>query len=160
MGRTSPSIYLHFPDKASLMYAVCQRHYAESEHAMVSAAEGVEDPVDRVVALGRAFVHWGLANPEQFRILFLTDRSESMPGVTVDQVATGEAFTTILDAIGEAVDAGQVAVDDPLAVLLDLWAALQGITTLVITRPDFGLPDVDAWVDHLFGLVLDGLRPR
>lgn len=160
VGRTSPSIYLHFPDKDSLMFAVCQRQYQSSEDAMVAAAAGVEDPVERMVALARAFVHWGLDNPEQFRILFLTDRSSALRSVGLDQVATSGAFVAILAALGDAQRAGAVELDDSMAVLLDLWAAVQGITTLLITRPDFGLPDADAWIDHLLGLILDGLRPR
>ena len=160
VGRTSPSIYLHFPDKDSLMFAVCQRQYQASEDAMVAAAEGVDDPVERMVALARAFVHWGLDNPEQFRILFLTDRSAALRSVGLDQVATSGAFVAILAALEDARATGAIDVDEPLAVLLDLWAAVQGVTTLLITRPDFGLPDADAWIDHLLGLVLDGLRPR
>ena len=160
IGRTSPSIYLHFPDKASLMWAVCGRQFAEADGAMVAAVEGIDDPVERVTALARAYVEFAVGNPEQFRILFLSDRSKLGGASTVDDLGQTEGFALVVDSVRDAAAAGQIAVADELATVVDLWAAVHGIAALLVTRPDSGLPSPADWVDHMVGTLLDGLRPR
>lgn len=162
MGRTSPSIYLHFPDKASLMWAVCERHYADHEASMAAAAEGIADPLERLASLARAYVRFAVDNPEQFRILFLTDRTKLGGAATLEDLGQTQGFALVAEAVAEAAADGTIVVPDGdvLAVLVDLWAAVQGIATLLVTRPQGGLPGPEVWVDRFLRLVLDGLRPR
>ena len=79
VGVTPPSIYLHFADKVDLIFAVCERNFARLDEAMEAAAAGASDPVDEVLRRGRAYVRFGLAHPEQYRILFMNPPSASPP---------------------------------------------------------------------------------
>lgn len=163
VGCTSPSIYLHFPDKASLMLAVCEHQYAEHEAALSAAVDGIDDPVAALEALASTYVRWSLANPEQFRILFLTDRVRLAGEDVLRQLPGTQGFQLVHETLQRARDAGVIDLDDDadlVPVLLDLWALVQGIATLLVTRGVAEFPDPQAWVRHAVHLVLDGLRPR
>src|SRR5215211_7525579 len=72
VGVTPPSIYLHFPDKESLILAVSERHFETFDSAIEEAGASIEDPVESLRRRGRAYVRFGLENPEPYRILFMT----------------------------------------------------------------------------------------
>src|SRR5271165_7129521 len=48
VGVSSPSIYLHFPDKTALLYAVCQERFEQLDQVMEAAARLASDPFDEV----------------------------------------------------------------------------------------------------------------
>ena len=61
----------HFPSRAALMGAVAaealRRFNGEMQHAL--AAVSTDDPVERLRAIGHAFIRWTLRSPTHFRIL-------------------------------------------------------------------------------------------
>src|SRR5947209_3832940 len=84
VGVTPPSIYLHFADRNDLVFEVCERHAVMLEKAMADAAEGVEDPWERIRRRGYAYLRWGLENPEHYRILMMS-RPDQTPDRFVDE---------------------------------------------------------------------------
>jgi AcrR family transcriptional regulator len=157
VGVTPPSIYLHFADKSDLIYAVCEKNFAEFAHFIEAAIPGAAGPLDVLRGLGRAYVRFGLEHPEQYRILFLTRPPE---GWTADRILENAAFGHLLDAVQACLDARLLAPANPLLVGLGLWAAVHGITSLLITKPQLPWPDVDQLVDHVVSMCVDGLAPR
>jgi AcrR family transcriptional regulator len=148
VGVTPPSIYLHFPDKDALIVAVCERHFEVFDSVIEQAGATVDDPVESLRRRGRAYVRFGLDNPEPYRILFMSRtggdrRLEAITG------AGGRAFQHLVDAVQRAVD--------PVFAATALWTAVHGITSLLISLPDFPWPDVDALVDHACDIQIRGL---
>jgi AcrR family transcriptional regulator len=150
-GVTPPSIYLHFADKAELLGAVCELRFAELASHMDDAIQGIDNPLEALWALGRSYVSFGLANPEHYRIMFmtrpLTDTGDgeptTLPGLT--------AFGVVVEVVAQCMDAGAIAAGDPFLVATNLWTAVHGVTSLLIARPDFPWPEMD----RLMGLVID-----
>src|SRR6266545_2557125 len=64
VGVTAPSIYRHFPDKTTLIFEVCERHFNELDKQIDEAVAGTTDPVKRLQARGIAYVRFGRDNPE------------------------------------------------------------------------------------------------
>lgn len=130
VGVTPPSIYLHFADKDELFFEVCRRRFADFGLALMEALEGLDDPVDELRALGRAYIRYGLDNPEHYRILFgqkvampdSADGPEDLPGL--------QAFQLLVDTVGRGVDAGVFADRDPVEMAIGLWATTHGFVTL------------------------------
>jgi AcrR family transcriptional regulator len=157
VGVTPPSIYLHFADKSDLIFAVCEKNFAEFDQFIEAAAPGDAGPLEVLRGLGRAYVRFGLERPEQYRILFLTRPPE---GWTADRILENAAFGQLLEAVQACLDAGVLAPANPLLVGLGLWAAVHGITSLLITKPQLPWPDVDQLVDHVVTMCVDGLAAR
>jgi AcrR family transcriptional regulator len=156
VGVTPPSIYLHFPDKESLILAVCERHFEVFDSVIEDAGRSTDDPVDSLRRRGRAYVRFGLENPEPYRILFMT-RSESAQQRDVVVGAGARAFQHLVDAVQRCVDAGAFRPGDPVLAATCVWTAVHGITSLLISMPGFPWPDVETLVDHVTDIQIRGL---
>src|SRR5918996_577878 len=60
VGVTPPSIYRHFTDKTDLVFEACTRHFGGFESFIRERCGGVEDPVEKLAAMGRAYGGFGL----------------------------------------------------------------------------------------------------
>ena len=149
VGVTPPSIYLHFADKAELLGAVCEARFGEFSEFITDAVRGIDDPLEAVREMGRAYVRFGLENPEHYRIMFMT--RPLAEGLPLDRLPGLTAFGHVVAAVDRCMDAGAIAAGDAFLVATNLWTAVHGVTSLLIARPDFPWPDLD----RLMGLVLD-----
>lgn len=153
VGVSPPSIYLHFPDKDSLLHAVCDATFAELDDEVEKAVVGIDDLAEELRARGKAYVRFGLDHPEQYRILFMT-----RPRVEYEELPAPAAFEHHLLACQRAVDAGLLVEGvDALQAALTLWAGVHGITSLLIAKPTFAWGDQEALVDTLVAALVRGL---
>ena len=156
VGVTPPSIYLHFPDKDSLILAVCERHFETFDSVIEQAGTSTDDPVESLRRRGRAYVRFGLENPEPYRILFMTptngaERPDALSG------AGGRAFQHLVEAVQRAIDAGAFRRVDPVLAATGVWTAFHGVTSALISMPGFPWPDVEALIDHICDIQNRGL---
>jgi AcrR family transcriptional regulator len=157
VGVTPPSIYLHFADRNELIFAVCEVQFGHLDEAMQKAAAGIDDPWERVARRGRAYIDFGLNNPEQYRII-MTSRPGDTPERFVDErLSQTSAFSHVVDDVQEAIEAGRIRYPDPFLVSTGLWMLVHGITSLLIAKPDFPWPPTEQLVDHALGVYAAGL---
>jgi len=155
VGVSSPSIYLHFPDKTALLFAVCQERFEQLDQVMEAAARQASDSFDEVTRRGAAYIRFGLEHPEQYRILFM-ERQEPI-GFSEQRLAGLAAFDHMAAAVTAAMRAGQIHEGDPAVVTVGLWAAVHGITSLLIAKPHFPWPPLDAVVNQVLSMCGAGL---
>ena len=156
VGVTPPSIYLHFPDKDSLILAVCERHFEAFDRVIEAAGRSTDDPVESLRRRGQAYVRFGLENPEPYRILFMT-RNDSAQQRNVVVGAGARAFQHLVDAVQRCIDAGAFRPVDPVLAATGVWAAVHGVTSLLISLPGFPWPDIETLVDHVCNIQNFGL---
>ncbi len=158
-GVTPPSIYLHFADKTELLAAVCEARFQDFDRYLEEASAGIEDPLEALRARGRAYVRFGLENPEHYRILFMTRPGAERPELEVEDLPGMTAFSHLVEDVARAMNAGLLAPGDPFLVATGLWSNVHGVTSLLIARPDFPWPDLDRLLDHVLGVAVRGLQP-
>ncbi len=161
VGVTPPSIYLHFADRNDLVFAVCERHAEQLERTMDEAAEGVEDPWERIRRRGHAYLRWGLDNPEHYRILMMS-RPDQTPDRFVDErLADTAGLVPVAADLVAAIASEQVdSTDDPIETTKILWMMIHGMVSLLISKPDFPFGPVDEMYERMFELARRGLAPR
>jgi AcrR family transcriptional regulator len=160
VGVTPPSIYRHFPDKTSLIFEVCDRHFMTLDARINEAIAGVEDPVGALIAAGRTYVEFGTGNPEPYRVMFLTRSDETPEEYQYERLAELSCFGTVLGIVQDCIDAGRFRpeVSDAARATMGFWAWGHGLTSLLVTKPDFPWPEgfVDEYMDRcLRGLLAD-----
>jgi AcrR family transcriptional regulator len=159
VGVTPPSIYLHFADKNELLFAISEKHYAVFDEYVERAAAGATDPLEELLLRGRAYVRFGLEHPEQYRILFMRRPSATPPEFQDERLMKMTAFDHHEAAVQRAVDAGLISGDANM-IAITLWAAVHGITSLLLAKPDFPWPDQDTLIDYICQVQLFGVaRP-
>jgi AcrR family transcriptional regulator len=159
VGVTPPSIYRHFADKAALIFDVCVRHFTAIEDFLRARSDTVDDPIDRLAALGRAYMEFGLANPEPYRIMFMTRPDVVPTAYHGDVLAESAAFGLLRDCVQAAIDAGRLRpeLDDAFRVSLGLWARVHGLTSLYLSRPDLAWPEDGTFFDEYAASCLVGI---
>ena len=156
VGVTPPSIYLHFPDKDSLILAVCERHFETFDSVIEEAGRSTDDPVESLRRRGRVYVRFGLEHPEPYRILFMA-LNERAPQQDVVVGAGARVFQHLVDAVQRCIDAGVFRPVDPVLAATGVWAAVHGVTSLLISLPGFPWPDIETLVDHVCNVQNFGL---
>jgi len=159
VGVTPPSVYLHFDDKDELLFAICERHFAQLDRVTEEAAAGSSDLLESLALRGKAYIRFGIEHPEQYRILFMRKPSHTPEGFQVDRLRDAAAFDHLVEHVSKCVQAGLIQ-GDPLTVSLGLWASVHGLTSLLISKPDFPWPNVDAISDHVCRTAIRGLSPH
>lgn len=162
VGVTPPSLYLHFDDKDELFYEVCLRRFGEFHEFMAAAVEGVEDPAERLVALGRAYVEYGIRHPRQYEVLFVDQKDIVFEGREgLEELPGARAMQLLVDTITDGMDAGVFRETDPWLCALGLWAQTHGLvltlTVLNEGRTPFAAVAESALIESTMDRVLHGV---
>jgi AcrR family transcriptional regulator len=157
VGVTPPSIYLHFKDKEELIFSICERHFARLDEFIEAEGAKATDPIESLILRGKAYVTFGIENPEQYRILFMSKPARSAENMQPDELRQMASFDHVVQAVQRAIDAGAFG-GDPLLIAMGLWAVVHGITSILISHPQFPWPDRDALIDHILRLQCKGLQ--
>lgn len=144
VGVSPPAIYLHFPDKETLIFAICERQFAILDARLQDALVGIDDPLDALRRGGEEYVNFGLEHPDAYRIMFMGH--PAMEGRHAELVErTGLCmFQHLVDAVQRAIDGGALRSDvDAVDGAIFLWTGMHGLTSLLISLRDFPWPDRD-----------------
>ncbi|MCC8401628.1 TetR/AcrR family transcriptional regulator [Paraburkholderia sp. MMS20-SJTN17] len=68
------TLYLHFASRDDIARALCAEGYAQLLATFVPLMQ-IADPAERLKALGRAYVAFGVEHPETYRLIFMEDPS-------------------------------------------------------------------------------------
>ncbi|HEX2058204.1 MAG TPA: TetR/AcrR family transcriptional regulator [Actinomycetota bacterium] len=157
-GCTPPSIYLHFADKDELLMEVCERRFADLDRYAQDAAEGSDDPLESLRLRARAYIRFGLDHPQHYRLLMMTVHEKSLDELDWESSAGVKAFMNLVGAVQRCVDGGALPAETGAhQTALGLWATMHGITSLLITFPNFEWGDREELVDHLLDVHIEGL---
>lgn len=163
IGIAAPSIYRHFPDKASLLVAVVERSFNELDEALVAARDsGGDDPFERLRLAGHAYLRFGRERPAHYRILFSGDGLPCGDDPPEFLRESGlEAFRTLVEMVEACVAAGPGGADlDPFTVATELWSMQHGLVDLPIGNRTFPWPAAEAVSDGWLDRFRATIRPR
>src|SRR5581483_8457853 len=152
---TTGALYHHFPTKTALFEAVFEATHTDLMAASTNAAQDAHDAVDMLARGFDAFLDASL-RPDIQRILVL-DAPAVLGPERFTELDERYAFTTIVAALEQAVEAGALRVDDPETVTRLLLGALTRGAMLIASSPDpVGARDS---VSRSIRALLNGLRP-
>jgi AcrR family transcriptional regulator len=155
VGIAATSVYLHFPDKAALLLAVYERHFAVLADRLSRAIAEHTDPAARLRAAARAYCEFAADHPDVYQVLFTVPGSASPPReIPVGQRPGAAVVLTVQSVIIECIDAGLLPPADPYAVTVCLWAGLHGLIVLRAARPHVAWPPLDTLIDTLVAVWL------
>jgi AcrR family transcriptional regulator len=129
--------YRHFHDRDDLMAAVAAQGFRELTRAMIEAAAGKSDALERLKRAGLGYVTFALRRPEHFTVMFDAPAStRKHPG---SAAASEEAFAILLGFVRTCQESGHLASGDLREMALLAWTMVHGIAKLAITgRLPFG----------------------
>jgi AcrR family transcriptional regulator len=163
VGVTAPSIYRHFPDKTSLLVAVCLRSFDGFAEVMREARDP-DDPVASLRALARAYVHYGLDHPEHYRIMFMDRLELSAEQYAEEMLSESSSFGVLIQVVRELKSSGllraELAAKDDFHLGVLLWSGVHGLTSLFVAKPNLPWVDREQLVEDSCDLILQGVLAR
>ena len=160
VGLTPAAIYRHFPDKETLLFEVCSRHFDSiTDDVAVPALDSVDDPIEALRRLADAYVRFGVENPEHYRIMFMRREDHRPEQYAQERVLETGLFGVVLPVVQQGIDEGRFRPewDDPLMIAWVLWMAVHGITSAAVAMPNFPAPPLDAQLQATVDAVLHGI---
>jgi len=160
VGVTPPSIYRHFPDKAHLIFEVCARRFELMDAQVVQPILAtVDDPVEALRELSRAYVRFGVENPEHYRIMFMGHADHTPEQYAAEEVLETGALGSTIGLVRRAIETGRFRPEasDPLLVTYVVWTALHGVVTVAVAKPNMPAPPLDQQVEALIDTLMHGL---
>jgi len=134
------TLYLHFASRDEIALELVRAGFAELVRGMAPAA-ALADPLERVRAIGRAYLAFAEAHPHTYRLIFMEEERYAAPlfeRLAASDDDTGDrAFGILLASVTELVERGIYRPLDPQAAAAMLWAALHGIAALKLSCSDY-----------------------
>ncbi len=161
VGVTPPSLYLHFEDKDELFFAVCNRRFEDFEAVLRGAVEGIVDPVERLRAMGRAYVRYGTERAEHYEIIFGPRAQDVVGDRSLEDTAGMRALGLLVETVQAGIADGALRDQDPWLVSMTVWSAVHGAVMLLLSKGAVGeqlpLPTAEALGEHVCDTVMAGL---
>jgi AcrR family transcriptional regulator len=138
VGITATAIYHHFENKQALVDRVVRRAFERfGTYLEQAAAQHPGGSVERVRALGEAYLTFALEHEAYFRVIFSIDvknprELEDLPG--------GAGYGLLRQSVADAMEAGVMRPDDPDLVAHYLWSVVHGVLTLSLSCRLHGCP--------------------
>jgi len=154
IGCSHGSIYLHFKDKDELFDCLVEESFAQLGEALL-ALKPRGKKIDSVAFLkkaGRAYVEFGLKNPGAYEFAFVLRRPRAS-----HPEKPHPAYEYMRSVVQECIDEKRfrrISVD---AASQSVWTAVHGITSLLISRPDFPWADKKTVIAQVVDSAVNGL---
>jgi len=141
---TAAAIYKHFKDREELVRELCAHDFyafaqiLRARPGVVALSDGgakgdSKDPYARLRAIGRGYTEFAMRYPEQYRVMFMTQRP-----VDQDMIEKGnpeeDAYATVLQAVAAAQSQGCFSGLDPDLVAQTAWATMHGVVSIEIVH--------------------------
>lgn len=157
VGYTPTTVYLYFADKDDLLFTVARKGFEGFSEALQAGFASTSHPVDRIEAIGRAYVAFGTTHPAYYRLMFM-ERTEFLTRSQPEHRTPAlEAFATLIWAVEVALATGHLAPGDAQTYSDILWAGMHGITSLTVTMPFLNDARARTMVDLYFQTFWHGL---
>jgi len=136
------AIYLHFPDKETLVRELCEEDFASLAKAFQKIARE-PDPLERLRKIGLAYVDFGHEKPNHYRLMFMTARAHGEMKRLEKGNPEEDAYAFLVATVAEAIAKGRLkpGLRDPQLVAQAAWAGVHGVISLHLAKKD------DPWVD-------------
>lgn len=141
VGISQPSLYAHFPSANAIAGELCVRGFQALHARFAEVLQAPGTPLQRLERLGRAYIEFGLANPDVYRIGFMIEYDPTQPHPDPDP-GLDEGLKTF--AVLRAVVSAVIGRDDHHADLIaqSCWASVHGLVSLLLARDHF------PWIDR------------
>lgn len=148
------NLYTYFRSKQELFDYLMEDSFAQLSQALQHLQQTLPqaDPVRLLKEAGKAYVDFGLKNPHAYEFAFIIRRTGP-----VSRWNPHAAFLFLRKIVKRCVEEGFFRVADTDTMAQALWAAVHGVTSLLILRPSFPWAKKEKLIHHVVSSAVDSL---
>lgn len=156
IGYSATTIYLYFKDKNDLLNQICEQTFVRLAQNINAIYRLSDNPLEKLRSGLREYIQFGLKNPSQYELVFITPLPREYKP---DGVNNGEAaFDTLRQVVTECISAELLKHDDAEVISQTLWAAIHGLTSLLIKHPGFPFVERERLIGDLIDTLIKGIK--
>lgn len=129
------TIYLYYKDKDALMLALHQDAFVRKAELFAPLMD-VEDPQERLIAMGRSYIKHALSKPSDFHLMFV----DACPMQTLREEGrewhtSNSAYQMLVATVAEGVVLGRFRENlNPQSMAVILWSMVHGCSMLILSE--------------------------
>jgi AcrR family transcriptional regulator len=152
------TIYLYFNDKKELLDSICEETFGKFVKVLENIDKNHKDPLENLYAVMKAYVEFGLKNPNDYTLTFMTHEQEPREHYMKPDHSGTKAFMHLANVVGECMRQKKLREMDINMTSQVLWSAAHGLTSLLIAKPNFPWASKNKLIDTMFHSLIDGLK--
>ena len=155
MNCSPAAIYLYFESRDELFDCLVEDSFARlgEVRARLQRGKPEKDPMAFLKKGARLYVEFGLKNPEVYKFAFLILRPDT-PKARIPH----QAYQALKESVAACVEQGRLRRVDVETTSQALWAAIHGVTALLIMRPSFPWVNKDKLIKQVIDNAVDSLK--
>lgn len=157
VGYSLTAVYRCYENRAALLRALQLRLFSElNAHCVPTASDGA---VSGLREAGGRFIEWAAEHPAEYLFMFSDQEPDLLLSSPEDRARAQAGIAGITMLLSAAKAAGQIDIDDPNVVAIQLLAELHGLASLALTGRLVGTVGEDprAFITAHGGLFFDRL---
>ena len=136
IGISPTTIYLYYKDKNDIIYALHQVGFNMLRDLFIPLMS-VEDPFERLKALGRNYINFAFSHTEYYEVMFMMKEPMTFLSEHCESDLWEEG-ERVLDLLTHTViacqEVGYFKDMSPAVVTMQVWSSVHGIVTLYVTQ--------------------------
>ncbi|MCK5598366.1 TetR/AcrR family transcriptional regulator [bacterium] len=157
------TIYHYFRDKADLVFNVIEFAFSifVERFAKINLLED-KDPREMLRIGLRTYIETALEYPKVYKVMLLIDynmKTEVCQGLQKGTMSE-KAFAFLHNSIRECVKENDFSEEEIAMNSQTIWAAIHGLSSLLITQPCFPWAPKDKLIDHTIDTLMKALEKR
>lgn len=135
IGYSATTIYLHFTDKDDLLHHVALEGFRTFGHELQAAFDGAENTVERLEAIGVAYLRFGLSHPLHYRLMFMVRGEFLERPCPPSYESIVDSFAVLRRTVEIGLERGDLPPADTDFYTAYLWAHVHGFVSLHLATP-------------------------
>jgi AcrR family transcriptional regulator len=159
VGVSPTALYVYFPDKDAILHAIAEAWFAELLDVAAASQRPEDSPADRVRACLRAYVGFGLARPDAYRLTFLSPAATRIGSKTCGKIPAAEhTFGVLQRGVEAMIQAGQLHTGPTGPTAEAIWACMHGVTMLLLDQSEHVTTPPEQLIQTVLDIVMNGMR--
>jgi AcrR family transcriptional regulator len=155
VGCAPGTLYLYFKDKNDLIADLVEESFEQLMNDLELLRPDL-DPLELLREIMHAYIDFGLANPNHYHFAFMLRRNRSLEKI---RPRPHRSFELLLNTVKACIDEQLIRQFDYELVAKGIWTGIHGVTSLMITIPNFPWGDKSSVIDHVVDSLIEGLNP-
>jgi AcrR family transcriptional regulator len=154
------TIYLYFKDKRGIFEALMEDYFTRLKKAINSSYDEKDDLLTSMKNDMRTYILFGLENPDYYRLAFINNPEMFNDSYLKDGEAGTSVFMNLKKYVTECIRVGIFRKMDVNLAVQVIWTMNHGITSLLISNPNFPWVDRESLINQSIESTIEGFRPK
>jgi AcrR family transcriptional regulator len=162
IGYCGGSIYSYFDSREAIAIELVREGF-ERLNDYMKPAHAVADPIERLYALGNAYLRFAEEESPSFRLIFMNQAklSDQIMAEALERHGGFNTYEFLVDAVRKVLELRNITAIDANEIAQLCWCTAHGVATLRLTLTAFPFSEAQTLMNHSMSAMLCriGLEP-